>query len=115
MEDVTLRQGVRHAERGTLKIPVEGGEAAITLEPVNTFLMRGIGYGGEWRHGALKGELAVARDDIDLATVDMGAAENLHIQAISRAVMTAPGEPERRGMGVFEQLIAGPYKPYGLT
>jgi hypothetical protein len=56
----------------------------------------------------------VAREDIDLGKTDMGAPENLHIQAISRAVMTAPGEPERRGIGVFEQLIAGPYRPYGL-
>lgn len=115
MEGVTLRQGSRHAERGTLKIPVAGGEAEIRFEPVSTFLMRGIGYGGEWRHGGLKGELAVAREDIDLSAVDMGAPENLHIQAISRVTMTEPGEPERQGVGVFEQLIAGPYKPYGLT
>jgi hypothetical protein len=114
MEDIVMRQGHRHAERATLVIPMEGGEAAIRLEPVTTFLMRGIGYGGDWRHGALKGELAVARDDIDLATVDMGAMENLHIQAVSKAVMTAPGEPERTGVGVFEQLILGPYRPYGL-
>jgi hypothetical protein len=114
MEQVVLRQGTRHAERATLVIPVEGGEASIRLEPVTTFLMRGVGYGGDWRHGALKGELAVARDDIELAGVDMGSMENLHIQAISRAVMTAPGQPERKGIGVFEQLIAGPYKPYGL-
>jgi hypothetical protein len=115
MEDVTLRQGTRHAERGTLKIPLGGSEATIRLEPVGQpFLMRGIGYGGEWRHGALKGELAVGREDIALAGVDMGAPENWHIQAISKAVMEAPGEPRREGVGVFEQLIIGPYKPYGL-
>jgi hypothetical protein len=114
MEDVTLRQGTRHAERGTLRIPVPGGEAELKFEPQETFLMRGIGYGGEWRHGGLKGELAVAREDIDLASVDMGAPENWHIQAISKVTMTQPGEPERRGVGVFEQLIAGPYRPYGL-
>ncbi|MET0274217.1 MAG: hypothetical protein ABW360_14615 [Phenylobacterium sp.] len=115
MEDVTLRQGTRHAERGTLKIPVAGGEASVTFEPVTTFLMRGIGYGGDWRHGALKGELAVARDDIDLATVDMGSMENLHIQAVSKAVLEQPGAAPQQGIGVFEQLIAGPYKPYGLS
>jgi hypothetical protein len=115
MEDVDLKPGTRHAIGGTLKIPLAQGEASIRLEPVSTFLMRGIGYGGEWRHGSLKGELAVAREDIDLAAIDMGAPENLHIQAISRAVMEAPGEPERRGMGVFEQLVAGPYRPYGLS
>ena len=45
----------------------------------------------------------------------MAAPENLHIQAISTAVMQTPGESERRGLGVFEQLILGPYRPYGLT
>ena len=119
MEDVSLKPGTRHARGGTLTIPLAQGEASVRLEPLTSpggvFLMRGIGYGGEWRHGALKGELAVARDDIDLTTVDMGAPENLHIQAVSRATLTAPGEPERKGVGVFEQLIAGPYKPYGLT
>ena len=115
MEDVVLRQGLRPAERGALMIPVEGGEATIRLEPIGLpFLMRGIGYGGEWRHGGLKGELAVAREDIDLASADMSAMEHWHIQAISKAVMETPGEPTREGIGVFEQLILGPYKPYGV-
>jgi hypothetical protein len=115
MEGVTLRQGTRHAERGTLMIPLDGGEAQVKLEPVgHPFLMRGIGYGGEWRHGALKGELAVGREDIDLASVDMAAPENWHIQAISHATLEAPGMPAKTGIGVFEQLIAGPYRPYGL-
>ncbi|WP_374471804.1 hypothetical protein [Phenylobacterium sp.] len=114
MEDVDLIPGTRHARGGTLKIPLAQGEATVRLEPVTTFLMRGIGYGGEWRHGALKGELAVAREDIDLAAADMGAMENLHIQAISRASYEAPGEAPQQGVGVFEQLILGPYRPYGL-
>jgi hypothetical protein len=28
--------------------------------------------------------------------------------------MEVPGESPREGLGVFEQLIAGPYRPYGL-
>ena len=118
MEDVSLKGGTRHALGGTLKIPLLQGEASIRIEPLKTsggvFLMRGIGYGGEWRHGGLKGELMVAREDIDLSTADMAAPENWHIQAISKAVMDAPGEPTREGIGIFEQLIAGPYRPYGL-
>jgi hypothetical protein len=115
MEDVGLKPGTRHAVGGTLKIPLEQGEASLRFEPLETFVMRGIGYGGEWRHGGLKGELAVAREDIDLRALDMGQPENLHIQAISRVTMTAPNERERQGVGVFEQLIAGPYRPYGLS
>ena len=118
MEDVAMQPGTRHAVGGTLKIPLLQGEASVQITPLKgpgaTFLMRGIGYSGEWRHGALKGELAVAREDIDLAATDMGAPENLHIQAISTAVFKAPGEAPREGTGIFEQLIAGPYRPYGL-
>ena len=85
------------------------------FEPIGQpFLMRGIGYGGDWRHGGLKGELVVGREDIDLAAVDMGATENFHIQAISKCRYSAPGEESREGVGVFEQLIFGPYRPYGI-
>lgn len=114
MEEVTLKPGTRHARGGTLRIPLAQGEAELRFEPLETFVMRGIGYGGEWRHGGLKGELATAREDIDLRALDMGQPENLHIQAISRVTLAAPGEPEQQGIGVFEQLIAGPYRPYGL-
>jgi hypothetical protein len=115
MEEVSLLPGTRHAKGGTLKIPLQQGEATVTFEPVGQpFLMRGIGYGGEWRHGALKGELAVGREDIDLATVDMGSMENFHIQAISKCRYSAPGEADQDGVGIFEQLIFGPYRPYGV-
>lgn len=114
MEAVTMQPGTRHARGGTLKIPLEQGEATIRITPKSVFLMRGIGYGGDWRHGGLKGELAVGREDFDLGATDMGAPENLHIQAISIAVMEIPGEAPQEGIGVFEQLIAGPYRPYGL-
>jgi hypothetical protein len=118
MEEVSLRPGTRHALGGTLKIPLAQGEASIRITPLKTpggvFLMRGIGYGGEWRHGALKGELAVAREDIDLAAADLASPENWHIQAISTATYEAPGEAPQEGIGVFEQLIFGPYRPYGL-
>jgi hypothetical protein len=118
MEDVAMQPGTRHAVGGVLKIPLAQGEATIRITPLkapgSVFLMRGIGYGGEWRHGGLKGELAVGREDFDLARTDLGAPENLHIQAISTAVMEAPGEDTQEGIGVFEQLIAGPYRPYGL-
>ena len=52
--------------------------------------------------------------DIDLAAVDMASPENVHIQALSHVTLTQPGEAPMKGMGVFEQLIAGPYRPYGV-
>jgi hypothetical protein len=112
--EIDLRPGTRHASRGTLTIPLEQGAATVTFEPLGTFLMRGVGYGGEWRHGALKGELAVAREDIDLKAADMSALPNLHIQEICRTTLSAPGEPERVGVGIFEQLVLGPYRPLAL-
>jgi hypothetical protein len=114
MEEVTMQPGTRHARGGVLKIPLEQGEASIRITPKSVFLMRGIGYSGDWRHGGLKGELEVGREDFDLAAADMGAMENLHIQAISTAILEMPGEAPQEGVGVFEQLIAGPYRPYGL-
>jgi hypothetical protein len=109
-----LIPGTRHAKSGTLTIPMEQGQATVKIEPVATFLMRGIGYGGDWRHGALKGELAVAREDLDCETFDPNDVGNLHIQAISRATLSVPGQEDQQGVGVFEQLILGPYRPLGF-
>ena len=115
IEDVAMIPGTRHAQGGTLVIPLAQGSARVVFRPFLTFLMRGIGYGHpEWRHGAYKGPLVVAREDIDLAKVNLASPENWHIQALSRVTLSLPGEAPQEGMGVFEQLIAGPYRPYGL-
>src|SRR5262249_55050031 len=112
--EVKLIPGTRHASKGELTIPLAQGAAKIEITPVQTFLMRGIGYGGACGHGGLKGELAVAREDLDSKPFDPMDMGNLHIQAISKVVMRTPNEPDREGVGVFEQLILGPYRPYGL-
>jgi hypothetical protein len=112
--EIELIPGTRHAKSGLLTIPLAQGAATVKIEPGATFLMRGIGYGGEWRHGGLKGELAVAREDIDSANFDKNDIGNLHIQAISKATLSQPGEPDQVGIGVFEQLIIGPYRPLGF-
>ena len=115
MDEVSLIAGTRHARTGTLNVPLAQGSAAIRFEPFLTFLMRGIGYGAPaWRHGGYKGDLVVEREDIDLNAIDMAAPENVHIQALSHVTLTLPGEAPVKGMGVFEQLIAGPYRPYGV-
>lgn len=115
MEQVELIPGTRHASTGTLNIPLKQGQASVTFAPFMTFLMRGIGYGHpNWRHGGWKGEMVVEREDIELAKVNMASPENWHIQALSHVNLTMPGEPAMKGIGVFEQLIAGPYRPYAL-
>lgn len=112
--ETQLIPGTKHAKSGKLTIPMEQGAATMTLEPMATFLMRGIGYGGDWRHGALKGELAVAREDLDCKDFDQNDLGNLHIQAISKATLSVPGQADQQGIGVFEQLILGPYRPLGF-
>jgi hypothetical protein len=112
--EIELIPGTRHAKSGVLTIPLAQGAATVKIEPGATFLMRGIGYGGDWRHGALKGELAVAREDLDSQGFDPKDMGNLHIQAISKATLSQPGEADQVGIGVFEQLIIGPYRPLGF-
>jgi len=77
--------------------------------------MRGIGYiHPKWGHGRYQGELVVEREDITLAGLDPNAFENLHIQALSKVTLTKAGAAPQTGVGAFEQLIIGPYPPYGL-
>ena len=109
-----LIPGTRFARGGVLTIPMEQGAATVTIQPLSTFLMRGIGYGGDWRHGGLKGELEVGREDLDTVNFDPNDMGNLHIQAISKATLSVPGQPDQQGVGVFEQLILGPYRPLGF-
>ncbi len=116
IEDVVMIPGSRHIAEGTLNIPLAQGAGRVSFKPFLTFVMRGIGYGHpEWRHGGYKGDLVVEREDIDLATLNLASPENWHIQALSHVTLTLPGESPETGLGVFEQLIAGPYRPYGLS
>ena len=72
--------------------------------------MKGLGYTHpEWGHGMHHGPLRVEREDIDLAGLDPLAPENLHVQMLTRA-----NTPDDQGIGVFEQLIIGPFSPLGL-
>jgi hypothetical protein len=114
---VVLEQGTRHAKTATLTVPLPNQpEVRIEFTPVQTFLMRGIGYTHpKWGHGRLHGELAFEREDIALRNLNLASIENLHIQALSTLTLRQDGRPDQAGMGVFEQLCFGPYPPLGLT
>jgi hypothetical protein len=111
-----LEPGTRHASAARLTIPAPGKPpVSIAFEPATKFQMRGIGYlHPKWGHGRYHGPLVVEREDIVLAGLDPNAFENLHIQAISKVTLTQDGQPTQVGLGVFEQLIIGPYAPLGL-
>jgi hypothetical protein len=111
--DVQWMPGTRRSEGATIHlVPHRGDERVVTLEPLSTFHMRGLGYlHPEFGHGHWKGDLAVHADRWkvdDVAGVD--PFRNLHVQQIVRATMG-----ERVGVGVFEQLVLGPHEPSGFT
>ncbi|WP_446654987.1 hypothetical protein [Blastomonas sp.] len=106
--------GTRWPSGGELAIETENGPLTVRFEPVQRFQMRGLGYTcPRWGHGLHHGALAVEREDFELAALDPLAPDmgNLHVQILCR-VTTSDGES---GMGTFEQLVLGPYDPWGLT
>jgi len=83
----------------------------IELDKIYTFRMKGLGYGHpEWGHGVHHGELAVGLEQWDMATIDESDPTFHHVQHFVQARMG-----DHSGIGALEQLIAGPYAPYGLT
>jgi hypothetical protein len=111
-----FRPGTRHARQAALRFETkEGRELSVTLDPVMQFYMTGLGYmNADWGHGLYKGEMATGYDEIDLSTVDEGAFEHLHIQALCRARLEGWAGGVREGAGVLEQLFIGPHGPSGF-
>jgi len=93
----------------------DGRKLDLQLTPTQTFYMRGIGYGHpEWGHGLLHGELASAYEVYDLDAIDPEDPGYFHIQAICDAKAQF-GDQQHQGIGILEQLVIGPYDPYGFT
>lgn len=107
-----LHSATRWPSGGTLSLALHGAPEQVTFEPLGRFQMRGLGYTHpEWGHGLHHGQLKVEREDIDLEAVDPLAPENLHVQIPVRV----SGNRGEEGIGVFEQLIIGPFAPLGLA
>jgi hypothetical protein len=113
---LTLRPDIRHALSAQLVVEGDGQpRMTASFTPIATFLMRGIGYGhADWGHGGWKGNLAIEREDIDLASITPGRPDHLHIQAVSQVTLERDGETIT-GTGILEQFIIGAYAPLGLT
>lgn len=107
--NVALADGTRWPAHGKLELALDGAPRCLVLEPLGRFQMKGLGYTHPvWGHGLHHGALKIEREDIDVAAIDPLAPENLHVQIPVRVA----GDAE--GVGVFEQLILGPYQPLGL-
>jgi hypothetical protein len=104
--------GTRRARHADLAlVGRDGSRHEISLEPLLTFHMKGIGYQHpEWGHGRWKGEMAITGESWDSADLDPLAFDNLHTQQVVRARM---GDEE--GVGVLEQIAIGPHSASGLT
>ncbi len=107
--------GTRHARAATVTMEPRAGEVVeIRLTPRQTFYMKGLGYGHpEWSHGLYHGELDTGYDVYELDEVDPADPTHFHIQAICDATLKRDGH-ERQGQGVLEQLVIGPFAPYGF-
>ncbi len=105
-----LSSGTRWPSVGTLSLALHGAPEQVTFEPLGRFQMKGLGYTHPvWGHGIWHGGEKAEREDIDLAAVDPLAPENLHVQ-----IPVALTSAEHEGIGVFEQLVMGPFSPLGL-
>ena len=111
--ELVFEKGSRMVKSATIAMTslLDGRRVEIELEKQFTYRMKGIGYmHPEWGHGLWKGELAMASEKWDLADVDDTALENQHVQHLMKARMDG-----KEGIGVLEQIVFGPYRPYGFT
>ncbi len=109
---VSYHPGTRLASACELDlIRLDGSKRTISLEPILTFQMKGLGYGHpRWRQGSWQGELEVGGETYDPSDLDPLAPDNLHVQQVVRAT-----DGTRTGIGVLEQIAIGPHTPSGLT
>ncbi len=112
---VDRAEGTRRA--ATIRLDMAdttGSEACVRWQPVDLFLMKGLGYGHpEWSHGAFKGELAMAREDFMPDDLDPLLLPHLHIQHVAKARLDN-GAGRSEGIGIVEQLVIGPHQPSGF-
>jgi len=109
---VTYVPGTRLAASAEIDlVDIDGAVRTISLEPILKFQMKGLGYGHpEWAQGMWKGELATGYESFDPRQLNPLEPWHLHTQQVVRA-----SDGTRTGIGVLEQIVAGPYAPGGFT
>jgi hypothetical protein len=111
-ETIAYAPGTRRARSAEIVLTrMDGGQRTISLEPLLTFRMKGIGYTHpDWGHGRWKGELAIGGESWKTADLNELALDNIHIQQVMRAKSEG-----REGIGVLEQIALGPHAPSGFS
>lgn len=113
---LVFAEGTRHAASAEIRLGGSAGATVLALTPTGTFFMKGIGYGHpEWSHGLYHGELDTGFESYGLAELSLADPTHFHIQAICTATCTTPDGATHLGKGILEQLVIGPYDPYGFT
>lgn len=89
----------------------------IEVTPLHQFQMKGVGYRHpKWTHGAfIEEQPSWAREDWVPAELTWADPHNLHIQAVSKAVLTDVDGRVHEGICSLEQLFVGPHAPSGFT
>jgi len=112
---VNWRSGTRHATSATVTLGEGSQRLEATFAPVLDFFMLGLGYGHpRWAHGLNHGDLAVEREDLVLAEVDVRQQQHLHVQALCDVNCRDAEGRVHQGRGVLEQLALGPHAPSGF-
>jgi len=112
---VQWKSGARHARSATVSWDDHTGRSQVVFEPEFEFFMLGLGYGHpKWGHGLAHAELAVEREDLKLADVNVRQPEHLHVQAVSKVIWSDGRGHTQTGRGVLEQLVIGPHAPSGF-
>ena len=111
-ERFTFEKGTRWIARGEIDVQAaDGTDSTFEFESLCHFHMRGIGYGNPaWAHGVWKGELAIGREDWQMAEVDPQDVTMQHLHHVARVRIG-----DEVGVGLFEQIIVGPHTQFGFT
>lgn len=109
--DLSFVPGTRRVNKAILTMSApDRDDAIITLEPLITFNMAGLGYNHpEWSQGQDKGESAIGYEEWKPSEMAADDPLNQHVQTVMRA--TSGSET---GIGVLEQAIFGPCEQYGF-
>lgn len=111
--DLRLKPGSRVFDGGRLTLRErDGREFDVEFVPRHVLYMAGAGYAlvSGWRHAQYHGPLAVEGEVWDLRDPETLAK----IQGQNETVCDVLYDG-KRGSGIFELLVIGPYEPWGLT
>lgn len=110
---IQWRSGTRCASQASITL-VPGGDretVVVTLEPMLTFYLVGLGYlSPDWGHGMWKGARVVDGEVWDLAQMDPMKPTNLYVQHLCKARCGT-----QEGMAILEHLVIGPHQPSGFN